>query len=82
MFDFYDDSDRRTDLARKLTNEMLAQGLDYSQTYKVFNEGASFDFENPVEFSEWKALNDAKVTPVKPTLVDVRVNSDNEFEDQ
>lgn len=91
MFDFYSDSDRKLDLARKLMAEMQAAGLGYEKTYKVFNEGAAFDFSDPAEFAEWKKLDDeAKARKLvagerlaaQPNRNNWRMNSENEFEDQ
>lgn len=69
-------------LGNKLFAEMRAAGLNYSETHKVFAGESTFDFADPAEFAEWQTLENARVTPTVPMLVDVRTNSDNEFEDQ
>lgn len=80
--DFFGPSDRKTALSRKLVNEMRNAGLDYSETYKVMRGEAEFPFANPSEFEEYMRLA-ADVQPAAtPSLVDCRVNSENESEDQ
>ena len=75
MFDFYSDSDRKLDLARKLMAEMQAAGLGYDKTHKIFAGEGTFSFSNPADFAEWKRLND-EAEAAKRELPTVKLSKD------